>query len=608
MSSFWNQKKEINTSQTRLKSWFDYTALLPENILVAVGWVWHPDAELESVELRAGETTVELKQFEVFRGTRKDVCKHFGEEESQAQWGTILIAELAEPFEIKEEIPLQLQVISGSSTEECSLPVHESSSLTPFRDNIQILKVSEQVQIIKSLVGMFGEKAINLSKESFKPLEQFKQFVRLETEKAVHIPGKGLFLYGWLMDSSNSLKTLRIKTDDQLSKNLLENIARTERPDVLTAFSEHAKSNYKPGYYMFVEIDLPESTTHAEFIYFNKEAEWAKSTFTITQATDLVEASKQILVNFRVNEPDYIQNLTNHIGPALSGLWDQQEKNLISATVKQFGNPVKNPDSSVIVPIYGRYDFVLYQLAQFINDEDFQKSELIYVLDDPRIHNEFMNYCASVAPIFPVPFKVVYGGKNLGYAGANNLGAAHSSGKYLLLLNSDVIPSSTGWLTRMINAYKKNKNTGVLGTKLIFEDDTIQHNGLSYHQSPQFGDLWLVDHPGKGLPQWLIDQQDHSEVPAVTGACMLISHQIYNKLNGLDESYILGDFEDSDLCMKALQAGYKNYLLGSETLYHLERQSQNLFDDTDWKFKLTIFNGWQHTMRWGKTIEQISSQ
>ena len=60
--------------------------------------------------------------------------------------------------------------------------------------------------------------------------------------------------------------------------------------------------------------------------------------------------------------------------------------------------------------------------------------------------------------------------------------------------------------------------------------------------------------------------------------------------------------------MKALDAGYKNYLLGSEKLYHLERQSQNLFDDNDWKFKLTIFNGWQHTTKWNSVIKQIHSQ
>lgn len=607
MKKFWNKKTEASNAPAEIKSWFDYCAILPGNKLVAIGWAWHPNAELSSISLHLGETKVALKDYKIIRGTRKDVNEHFGEVNSKNLWGMVLVSELTESIQVTEEVPLQLVVKTDSAKAICSLPAHESASLQPFRQNIRILKIVEQVQVVKALVSVFGYQALQLAQECFQPIDQFSHFVRLEVEKAYRIPGKGVFVYGWLMDSHNSLETLRIQTIEQVSGNLLENIARTERFDVLEAFSEHAKQGYKPGYYLFADIDIPDNVNHAEFVYFTKEGEWAKTAFNISPITDFVEASKHILVNFRVNEPDYMANLTNHVGPALTALWDLRQKHDHELSIiKQFGSTVANPECSVIVPIYGRYDFVLYQLAQFVNDVDFKKTELIYVLDDPRIHNEFMKYCASIAPVFQVPFKVVYGGRNLGYAGANNLGAKEARGQYLLLLNSDVIPSESGWLSRMVKAYKANKDMGILGTKLVFEDGTIQHNGLAYHQTPQFGDLWLVDHPGKGLPEWMVDQYELAAVPAVTGACMMISRDLYELLEGLDESYILGDFEDSDLCMKSLQAGYTNYLLGSEKLYHLERQSQNLFDDNDWKFKLTIFNGWQHTQRWASAIEQLN--
>ena len=86
----------------------------------------------------------------------------------------------------------------------------------------------------------------------------------------------------------------------------------------------------------------------------------------------------------------------------------------------------------------------------------------------------------------------------------------------------------------------------------------------------------------------------------------MLSTAIYKELDGLDESYILGDFEDSDLCLKAIQAGYTNYIDSGINLYHLERQSQNLFEDKSWKFKLTIYNGMQHARRWGSMIEELS--
>lgn len=607
MKNFFSTESRSHTPAVNIKSWFDYCAILQGNKLVANGWAWHPDAELTDISLKLNEDNIAIKQYKIIRGTRKDVNEHFGDTNKNSRWGMVLIVELAESIEISEDTHLEVTVKTNTSQTSCHLPAHESTSLEPFRQHIRILQNTEQAETIKTLIDIFGQQTLQLAKTCFQPTEQLEHFVRLEVEKAYQIPGVGVFVYGWLMDTHDSLEVLQISSGNQVSNNLLDNIPRTERFDVLDAFSEHAKQGYKPGFYLLANVDIPENINQADFVYLTKTGELARTTFNISPITDLIEVSKHILVNFRVNEPNYMQNLANHIGPALTALWAQRPKlNASDITVKQFGDAIANPECSVIVPIYGRYDFVLYQLAQFVDDADFKTSELIYVLDDPRIYNEFMHYCAALAPIFQIPFTVVYGGRNLGYAGANNLGVKQARGQYLLLLNSDVIPSESGWLNRMVTAYETNSNTGILGTKLVFEDETIQHNGLTYHQTPQFGDLWLVDHPGKGLPEWMADQYELAEVPAVTGACMMIHKDIYVLLDGLDESYILGDFEDSDLCMKSLQLGYSNYLLGTEKLYHLERQSQKLFDDNDWKFKLTIFNGWQHTHRWAKAIEHLN--
>jgi GT2 family glycosyltransferase len=204
-----------------------------------------------------------------------------------------------------------------------------------------------------------------------------------------------------------------------------------------------------------------------------------------------------------------------------------------------------------------------------------------------------------------VPFRVIYAGRNLGYAGANNLGVSHAKADHLVLLNSDIIPSEAGWLSRTEQKLQKLHNVGVTGLKLVFEDETIQHIGINFLKNPQFGDVWLNDHPGKGTPQWLLDIEDISEVAVVTGACMFIEKSLFESIGGFDEGYVLGDFEDSDLCLKLYSNGFKNYVINTEKLYHLERQSQNLFENQDWKFKITLYNAWQHTERWGSVINKI---
>ena len=69
-----------------------------------------------------------------------------------------------------------------------------------------------------------------------------------------------------------------------------------------------------------------------------------------------------------------------------------------------------------------------YQLSQFALDQDFQRNDLIYVIDDPRIFEDVRAGCEDLYEIFRVPFRVVYSGENQGFAAANNLGVHFARG------------------------------------------------------------------------------------------------------------------------------------------------------------------------------------
>jgi GT2 family glycosyltransferase len=62
--------------------------------------------------------------------------------------------------------------------------------------------------------------------------------------------------------------------------------------------------------------------------------------------------------------------------------------------------------------------------------------------------------------------------------------------------------------------------------------------------------------------------------------------------------YVQGDYEDSDLCLRLLAAGYDNWYLPSVELYHLEGQSYGW--STRWR--ATQFNAWTHTQLWDEAI------
>jgi len=74
-------------------------------------------------------------------------------------------------------------------------------------------------------------------------------------------------------------------------------------------------------------------------------------------------------------------------------------------------------------------------------------------------------------------------------------------------------------------------------------------------------------------------------------------------LGGFDEAYPVGDFEDSDLCMKLHAMGLGIAVDRDTVLYHLERQSQ-AGSAEHWRMQLTLFNAWQHERRWQRLLDR----
>jgi GT2 family glycosyltransferase len=69
------------------------------------------------------------------------------------------------------------------------------------------------------------------------------------------------------------------------------------------------------------------------------------------------------------------------------------------------------------------------------------------------------------------------------------------------------------------------------------------------------------------------------------------------ELGGFDEAYVIGDFEDSDLCLRIGQRGLACAVDPSVRLYHLERRSQ-VGAAQRWRMNMTLYNAWTHQTRW----------
>jgi GT2 family glycosyltransferase len=181
----------------------------------------------------------------------------------------------------------------------------------------------------------------------------------------------------------------------------------------------------------------------------------------------------------------------------------------------------------------------------------------------------------------------------LGFAGACNQGAALARGNNLLFLNSDCIPIQNGWVAAMVGPLAK-ESVGAVGARLLFPDGSIQHDEMKFVYD-RHTNFWLNNHPGKGLDPAV--RPDLEEVEAVTGACLALKATTFKAAGEFDEGFVVGDFEDSSLCLKLREMKKKVLIQRKISLVHLERQSMQLRGNAKDRQSIVYYNAWRHQMK-----------
>lgn len=147
------------------------------------------------------------------------------------------------------------------------------------------------------------------------------------------------------------------------------------------------------------------------------------------------------------------------------------------------------------------------------------------------------------------PFRVVLNERNFGYAISNNRGATLARGRFVALLNNDLVLLPR-WLEPMLEAHAQlGARAGIVGNlQLDARTGALDHAGIvmNLKAKPEHARA-LPSRPAR-------DRLDLAFVPAVTGACLLIERELWQKLGGFDETFINGG-EDVDLCFRARAAG-----------------------------------------------------
>jgi GT2 family glycosyltransferase len=164
--------------------------------------------------------------------------------------------------------------------------------------------------------------------------------------------------------------------------------------------------------------------------------------------------------------------------------------------------------------------------------------------------------------------------KNVGFGAGNNAGVKVAKGEFIFLLNTDTILESN-ILPHLIELMSENPDVGIIGPKLLFPDKSFQ---ISF--SPEisikgeFAARKLHKNAENKNKLHIIEQdfQDIQEVDIVVGAAFFIRADLFNLLGGFDEKFFMY-FEESDLCQRVRNKGYKVLYTPHVSLIHIRGYS-----------------------------------
>ncbi|MDI6777997.1 MAG: glycosyltransferase [Patescibacteria group bacterium] len=168
----------------------------------------------------------------------------------------------------------------------------------------------------------------------------------------------------------------------------------------------------------------------------------------------------------------------------------------------------------------------------------------------------------------------------------NNLFSKYTKGQYLILLNNDTIVRGS-WINDLVDPLR-DKRIGVVGGKLLYKNETIQHAGMEFRGENA---LAVYAKEKKDLPE----ANFKAYVPVVTFACAAVRHDVYNRFR-MNENY-REEAQDSDFCLRLREAGFKILYNPDVEIYHLECSTR------DWR------KGERDRIllkkQWGKAIREI---
>ncbi|MBA3005039.1 MAG: glycosyltransferase family 2 protein [Proteobacteria bacterium] len=215
---------------------------------------------------------------------------------------------------------------------------------------------------------------------------------------------------------------------------------------------------------------------------------------------------------------------------------------------------MKKPLCTVIIVSHNNFAETTGPCLQSLNQDNAALEIIVVDNDSDQQTQEAIRATAEQMP----RIRVIQKETNSGYSGGNNTGAREASSDLLILLNSDTqVPP--GSIPRLVELMDEHPEWSMLGpvSNQTGNDQQIHTRGTTAQEILDEGAAWCAH-----------SRDCHYPTDILSFFCVVIRRDVYNQLNGLDEEFGLGYYEDTDFNYRAVKTGMKLMITEDVFVYH----------------------------------------
>jgi hypothetical protein len=282
-----------------------------------------------------------------------------------------------------------------------------------------------------------------------------------------------------------------------------------------------------------------------------------------------------------------------------------------SPYVERFGHRAGKLHGSIIIVLFGKPEFLFLQNCLYSGLQGSEGYEFIFVCNSPEIAEMLLREARIADLVYGLQQTLVILPANIGFGAANNVGAKLARSDRVLIVNPDVFPREADWArkhTDLVDSLPAGQSR-LFGVPMYYDDGSLMHGGMYFEidrglslsgDKPRTVRMARVEHYGKGAPPDTDRYVRARPVPAVGGAFMSCERGWFERLDGFNEDYVFGHYEDADLCLASIARDTVPWLQDVR-MWHFEGKGSVRQPAHD---GAALVNRWLFSSRWCATIEQ----